>query len=150
MKYSNYSAIFFFCIFLTSSVASAASNNGEKSIQIIIDSIKSVEQVKTVIRESLSEECGTGHCWNFHASQICDLTAALDVRVGYAITGAYVNAKRSIQISDADLRLMKLIFSQCKPSNYQYWNYSQLLHVIYDPSPKVAAQVNKLLGIKKN
>lgn len=121
----------------------------ESSVQKFVDSIKSVEQVKQEIRGSLTERCGGGHCWNFHASRICELTAALDVRVGYAITGTFENAKRSIQISDADLRLMKLIFSQCKPSNYQYWNYSQLLHVVYDPSPKVASQVSESLGIKK-
>lgn len=139
-------------LLLCSATRATSATAGEAAVRAFVDSIKSVAQVKQGIREALTEaeQCGTGHCWNFHASQICDLTAALDVRVGYAITGTFENAKRSIQISDADLRLMKLIFSQCKPSNYQYWNYSQLLHVIYDPSPKVAAQVNKLLGIKKN
>ncbi len=120
------------------------------AVNAFIDSIKSADQVKASIRDSILEECGSGHCWNINASRICDLVAGLDVKVGYAITGNFENEKASIQISNIDLKLMKLIFSQCKPSNYQFWSFGRILHVVYDPSPKIAAEVNKRLGIKKN
>ncbi|MEY4644750.1 MAG: hypothetical protein RLZZ596_1581 [Pseudomonadota bacterium] len=87
-----------------------------------------------------------------YSTRICDLTAGLDVKVGYRITDTFTDEstrkQASIQISPQDLKLMKLIFSQCKPSNYQYWNFGQILHVQYTPSDKVSAQVNRLLGVK--
>ncbi len=120
----------------------------ESSVRAFVDSIKSVTQVKKEIQDSLTEECGSGHCWNLNATRVCDLTAGLDVKVGYRITGTFENSASELHISDSDLKLMKLIFSQCKPTNYQFWSYGRILHVHYDPSPKVKAQVNKLLGIK--
>lgn len=132
------------------SVFTSAANADEATTRSFIDSIKSVDQVKASIRDSLLEECGSGHCWNINASRVCDLVAGLDVKVGYAITGIFENDKPSIPISNMDLKLMKLIFSQCKPSNYQFWSFGRILHVVYDPSPKIAAEVNKRLGIKPN
>ena len=124
---------------------------GEAAVKSFVDSIKSVEQVKQEIREALTAQCG-GSCWNSYSTRICDLTAGLDVKIGYRITDTFTDEgtrkKASIQISPQDLKLMKLIFSQCKPSNYQYWNFGQILHVQYIPSDKVSAQVNRLLGIK--
>lgn len=131
---------------------STSAHAGETPVQSFINSIKSVEQVKQEIRDSLTVECGSGHCWNVHSTRICDLTAALDVKVGYRITDTFTfestRKQESIQISAVDLKLMKLIFSQCKPSNYQYWNFGQILHVQYIPSDKVSAKVNRLLGVK--
>ena len=124
---------------------------GEAAVKGFVDSIKSVEQVKQEIREALTAQC-EGSCWNMYSTRICDLTAGLDVKVGYRITDTFTDEstrkQASIQISPQDLKLMKLIFSQCKPSNYQYWNFGQILHVQYTPSDKVSAQVNRLLGVK--
>ncbi len=137
----------FFLLFLFATSFAVAD---EARVKYFINSIQSVEQVKQDIRNSIIEECGAGHCWNTNATHVCDLVAGLDVKVGYAITGTIENEKPSISISKVDLKLMKLIFSQCKPTNYQYWSFGRILHVVYDPSPKIAAEVNKRLGIKKN
>ena len=137
---------------LASLLLATSSYAGETAVKSFVDSIKSVEQVKQEIREALSAQCGAGSCWNMYSTRICDLTAGLDVKVGYRITDTFTDEstrkQASIQISPQDLKLMKLIFSQCKPSNYQYWNFGQILHVQYAPSDKASAQVNKLLGIK--
>lgn len=115
-----------------------------------INNIKSVEQVKASIRDSLNENCGTGHCWSFNAKRICEMVAALDVKVDYQITVTFSSEKASpeIEISKSDIELMRLIFSQCKPTNYQFWSYGQILYVVYDPSPKIDLKVRKLLNIK--
>jgi hypothetical protein len=137
---------------LASLLLATSSYAGETAVKSFVDSIKSVEQVKQEIREALSAQCGAGSCWNMYSTRICDLTAGLDVKVGYRITDTFTDEstrkQASIQISPQDLKLMKLIFSQCKPSNYQYWNFGQILHVQYTPSDKVSAQVNRLLGVK--
>jgi hypothetical protein len=52
-----------------------------------------------------------------------------------------------LTISEADLDLMKLIFSQCEPTNYQYWNFGSILHVWYNPTPEVDRQVRQALEI---
>lgn len=139
-------------LLLCSAFRATCATAGEATVRAFVDSIKSVAQVKQGIREALTEaeQCGTGHCWNVHATRVCDLVAALDVNVDYQITGTFesTHPKPSIKIADTDLKLMKLIFSQCKPSNYQYWSFGQILHVYYAPSSKVNAEVNKQLGIK--
>ena len=135
--------------FLTSSAAA-----DEAAVQKFIDSIGSVAQVKRDIRAALTERCGTGHCWNVNASHICSLVAALDVRTDYRILHTFTGFSTEqrtpppLEISDADVALMKLIFSQCKPTNYQYWSFGSVLHVIYDPSPKADAEVRRRLGMR--
>ena len=132
---------------------------GEAETRAYVESIKSVAQVKKEIRAALTENCGTGHCWNSQATQICNAVAALDVKLDYAITGTTFTGPQPeavpsessgspMKASKADLGLMKLIFSQCKPTNYQYWSFGSILHVIYAPTPKVDAEVRKRLGIK--
>ncbi len=120
-------------------------------VRAFVDSLSSVEQVKKEIRDSLSEQCASGHCWNVHTTRICELVAGLDVKVGYRITGAFTNfdsAKHAhMQISAPDLKLMKLIFSQCKPSNYQYWAFNQVLHVQYIPSARIDKEIKRLMLI---
>lgn len=139
-------------LILIFSLISTGAMTQESVVSSFVDSIKSVEQVKRGIKDSLIEECGGGHCWNVQAAHVCNLVAGLDIKVGYAITGAFENerSRAQIRITESDLKLMKLVFSQCKPTNYQYWNFSQLLHVVYSPSAKVNAEVNKWLGIKQN
>ena len=122
----------------------------EAAVRAFVNSIKSVAQVKKDIGDALTERCGTGHCWNVNATRVCDLVAALDVKVDYLITGSLQGAQPQpeIPISEADVKLMKLIFSQCKPTNYQFWSFGRILHVHYAPSEKVDAEVRKRLGIK--
>lgn len=112
--------------------------------------VPSVEVAKRDIRNALTERCGTGSCWNWNATQVCNIVAAVDIRTDYAVTDAMVSANRkpSIPISEGDIALMKLIFSQCKPTTYQHWLFSSPMHVVYDPSPQAKVEVNKLLGIK--
>jgi hypothetical protein len=145
-------------LMLTLACFCACSNAGEAETRAYVDSIKSVEQVKKEIREALTETCGTGHCWNSQATRICNAVGALDVKLDYAIAGTFTTPKPEavpsenraspLKVSNADLGLMKLIFSQCKPTNYQYWSFGSILHVIYAPTPKVDAEVRKRFGIK--
>jgi hypothetical protein len=39
------------------------------------------------------------------------------------------------------------IWGQCKPTNYQYWNFDRMLHVYYVPSPAIDRRVRKALGV---
>ena len=130
---------------------------GTSEVEQYIASIKSVDDVKRRIRDALDEDC-TGACVDVNASEICDLVAALDVRVDYQITGSFTSVDRktgiakpqpTIPVSQSDIKLMKLIFSQCKPTNYQYWKFDRLLHVVYTPSTKeIAATIRKAVGAK--
>jgi len=122
----------------------------EAAIRAFVNSIQSAAQVKKDIRDALTAKCGTGHCWNVNATRVCDLVAALDVRVDYLITGSFQSPqpKPEVPISDTDVKLMKLIFSQCKPTNYQFWSYGSILHVHYAPSEKIDAEVRRRLGIR--
>jgi hypothetical protein len=143
--------MYYFLIFIHSAIILTGSAiAGETSVQIFVNSINSVNQVKLEIKEALSAECDNGSCWNWNASRVCNLTAGLDVRTGYLITRTYLNdpASTDIPIADSDLRLMRLIFSQCKPTTYQYTSTGQILHVVYEPSPKKNAEIRKLLGLK--
>jgi len=131
---------------------------GTSKVEQYIASIKSVDDVKRRIRDALDEDCGTGACVDVNASEICDLVAALDVRVDYQITGSFTSVdpktgiakpQPTIPVSQSDIKLMKLIFSQCKPTNYQYWKFDRLLHVVYTPSTKeIAATIRKAVGTK--
>ncbi|HIK13005.1 MAG TPA: hypothetical protein IGS52_22565 [Oscillatoriaceae cyanobacterium M33_DOE_052] len=106
---------------------------GKRDLIEFIDSIKSVEQVKQQLRETFkfSDGCGVGSCINGTNTRICETVAALDVQVNGKIIGGMssLGSDVKIPISNSDLELMKLIFSQCKPTNYQYWNWPMMLHV---------------------
>jgi hypothetical protein len=130
---------------------------GTAEVEQYIASIKSVDDVKRRIRNALDADCGTGACVDVNASEICDLVAALDVCVDYQITGSFISVdpktgvakpKPTIPVSQSDIKLMKLIFSQCKPTNYQYWKFKSLLHVGYTPSKDIDATIRKALGAK--
>ena len=116
-----------------------------------IEAIQSVDQVKKAIKRSIEgiDECQAGSCYNTRSRQICEMVAALDVQVnGLIINEMKSLGKTGLPISKNDLTFMKNIFKQCKPTNYQYWLYPYLLHVIYSPSPQADQQVRRLLGIK--
>ncbi|EAW35219.1 hypothetical protein [Lyngbya sp. PCC 8106] len=124
---------------------------GQSDLQEFVDSIESVEQVKEDLRQTLKfrDECGVGSCWNTTSTGICETVAALDVQINGQIIGGMSSAGSdgNIPISSSDLELMKLIFSQCKPTNYQYWNWPMMLHVLYVPSDEVDQQVRQGLGL---
>lgn len=115
-----------------------------------IEAIQSVEQVKQEIRETMQqrEQCAVGSCHNFNSTAICEAVGALDIRVDGKIfsqgTGWTDNV---LPISAADLALMQQIFNQCKPSNYQYWNFGAILHVLYQPTPAADAAIRRQLGL---
>lgn len=117
-----------------------------------VNAIKSVATVKEYLRDLVTEsrQCLTGSCWNMTSGAICTYVGALDVRVDYLITGTFKPKERKpeIPISEADILLMRLIFSQCRPTNYQYQNYPTILHVVYEPNKKIGAQIAEALGVK--
>ena len=125
---------------------------GQRDLIEFVDSIKSVEQVKQQLRETFkfSDGCGVGSCINGANTSICETVAALDVQVNGKIIGemSSFGSDGKIPISNSDLELMKLIFSQCKPTNYQYWNWPMMLHVWYSASNEVDQQVRQGLGVQ--
>jgi hypothetical protein len=123
----------------------------ESSLQQEIDAIKSVAQVKTTLKQLLEtrDTCAVGSCFNSVSTAICNQIGLLDVRVNGQILQSMVSDKPSgLAISKTDLALMKQMFSQCKPTNYQYWNWDTILHVYYVPSCPIDRQVRKALGVK--
>jgi hypothetical protein len=117
----------------------------------LLKSITSVAAAKHAIRESLAtaERAASGAGLNFAYTQVCEIVAALDINTGYAITGTMTGGKSAdtVAISAADRKAMRLIFDQCRPTNYQYWNFDNLLHVTYSPSRKASDIIYKYLGI---
>jgi hypothetical protein len=117
----------------------------------MIHAIESVEQVKEAIRKSIQKksECGAGSCDNYRSQQVCELIGALDVKTNGAIIGQMTSVGMTgMCISERDLELMKLILQQCKPTNYQYWNFDSILHVGYLPSPEAGEKIGKMLGVE--
>jgi hypothetical protein len=123
----------------------------EQDLQKFVDSIESVNQVKEDLKTLLiqSDQCKVGSCFNATRTTICSTVAALDVQVNGQIIGDWksVGSEGKIPITKPDLSLMKTIFSQCKPTNYQYWNWGTMLHVYYVPSPAIDRQVRQALGV---
>ncbi|AFY75170.1 hypothetical protein Syn7502_03304 [Synechococcus sp. PCC 7502] len=99
-------------------------NAQTRDLQKFVDSIRSVEQVKKNIGKLIVaiDNCAVGSCFNFNSTAICELVATLDVQVNGQIVGGMtsVGSAGKIPISKSDLSLMQDIFSQCKPTNYQY------------------------------
>lgn len=122
----------------------------EQNLTDYVNSIQSVEQVKQEIRVALQQldHCAVGSCVNFTSMGICEAIGALDIRVDGKIFSQGTGWSDSIlPISESDLALMQLIFSQCKPSNYQYWNFNSILHVLYSPGPAADAEIRQQLGL---
>ncbi|PZV06012.1 MAG: hypothetical protein DCF22_24300 [Leptolyngbya sp.] len=123
--------------------------NTQQSTKTYVDSIKSVAQVKQQIREAMQnqDKCAVGSCSNSNRTAICEALGALDVQIDGKIVGQMSGAGGNIPISSSDLELMKLIFSQCKPSNYQYWNFDSVLHVLYSPTQQADVEIRKRLEL---
>lgn len=121
-------------------------------IDKFIASIDSVEVAKNEIRNAMAESdnCPTGSCIDGWLTSICDIVAALDVNVAGKILDPYTmtGGEGKLAISSNDVLHMKEIFAQCKPSNYQYWNHGQLIHVIYSPDEQSSLEIAKYLGIE--
>lgn len=117
-----------------------------------VNSIKSIAQVKQNISALLAnrDQCGVGSCFNGTSTAICEQVGMLDVRVnGKIFSGATGWTDSVLPISKSDLDLMKLIFSQCKPTNYQYWNWGLMLHVWYNPSCQDDQKIRTGLGMSR-
>lgn len=124
----------------------------DSTVEKYVNSIQSVDQVKQQLRDAFEslDTCPSGSCVNTNTTEICELVGALDARLDSAITGTMTSPtpKPAFLISSGDLKLMKLIYAQCKPTNYQYWNYPTVLHVGYAPSKEANAKIRKALGVK--
>ncbi len=117
-----------------------------------VKSIKSIAQVKQNLSALLAnrDKCAVGSCFNATSTAICEQVAMLDVRVdGKIFSGATGWTDSVLPISQSDLDLMKLIFSQCKPTNYQYWNWGLMLHVWYDPSCQADQKIRTGLAMSR-
>lgn len=115
-----------------------------------IEGIQSVEQVKTEIRGLLvaRDQCRVGSCHNNTSTSICEQIGMLDIRVdGKIFSGNTGWTDTVLPIAAADLALMKRIFSQCKPTNYQYWNWGAMLHVAYIPDCAIDQLIRKSFGL---
>ena len=122
-----------------------------ESIEKLIASINSVEVAKTEIRNAMAESdnCDSGSCIDLYFAKVCNIVAALDVNVAGKILDemTMTDGESKLAISSIDARNMRQIFEQCKPTNYQYWNYDELIHVIYSPDEKSSTDIDKYLGI---
>lgn len=121
----------------------------DSDIQKFVDSIRSANQVKTAVRNDLLgvDSCGTGSCENNNATDICDHVAALDIKLAGAISDVSRRGGGDFNIDNSDLQLFRAIWSACKPTSYQFWNYGRLLHVWYQPDPVTDAKVRAALGV---
>ncbi|MDR3628880.1 MAG: hypothetical protein P4L42_00945 [Desulfocapsaceae bacterium] len=130
-----------------------ADDIGDLQKEELVNSIKSVNEVKEALKNALKslDECGFGSCFDARTTQICELVGALDVRVNGKISdGMQLNqAEQYIDISENDLKLMKIIFKNCKATTYQYWKFDSILHVSYLPSTIDDQRIRKALKAKK-
>ncbi len=124
----------------------------QKPSEKLVDSIKSVADVKRQLKQIFTDlnQCNSGGCLNNMNTDICELVGALDVKVDGTIIGAMSGASdKKISISASDLKLMQKIFTQCKITNYQYWNWESVLHVNYSPTPQIDREIRAALGAPK-
>lgn len=122
----------------------------ESDTRTFVASFTSMAEVKSKLRDAFKtlDSCQIGSCFNYNTMLICEIVAALDVKINGVIIGAMSSDKPDFTISADDLRHMKHLFAQCKPTNYQYWNYDTVLHVGYRPSDKADIEIRNYLGIK--
>ena len=141
----KYIFIIFFILFITVPVAiTLGTTNNNKDYDKQLKEIKSMTQVKAEILDMLKfrEKCEVGSCWNVSSTSICDYIALVDVKVSGDIMQQMTGFPKTLKMSKSELELMKKLFSYCKPTNYQYWNYDHALHVIF--TAKIE-EVEKLL-----
>jgi len=124
---------------------------GEQSpVQVFVNSLKSVREAKEAIRDSLvaiSKDCPSGTCVETNSIEICNWTAAVDIRTNYLITNTGRSTNPAISISKADVELFRLIWSQCKATHAYYWNFERLLHVSYMPTEAADQEISRRLGL---
>ncbi len=131
-------------------VPAAAIAQDSSTLRQQVESIQSVAQVKTAIASALTQldQCAVGSCVNAATTAICEQIGMLDIRVdGKIFSGGTGWTDVILPISPADLNLMKQIFSQCQPTNYQYWNWGMVLHVAYQPTCAIDQSIRKALGV---
>lgn len=115
----------------------------------MVKSITSTQASKERIKNHMDnlKTCGTGLCLHENSVAICEIIGALDVHTGGAILNPAHRYEASIKIAPQDLRGMQLIYSQCRPSNYQYWNSESVLRVAYNPHKDKEQSIAKYLEI---
>ena len=122
-----------------------------KDTEKLIKSITSVAAAKSQLRDTLEgmASCNIGSCLNYASKHFCEIIGVLDLKVNGAIFGTMSMGKSELTITAEDLRQMKKMAAQCKPTNYQYWQYESILHVGYNPSTQADAEIRQYLGVKR-
>ncbi|AGY58542.1 hypothetical protein [Gloeobacter kilaueensis] len=117
-----------------------------------VGSILSLKQFKRQMRTLFSRrnDCQDAPCLNAIGTQICEALGALDVRIAGQLTGQPTGGTNlpTLSIAQGDLSLMRLIYSQCRPTNAQYWQFASVLHVSYQPQPAIDSQVQRAFGLR--
>ncbi len=131
---------------LVASVGPLGAAEPQGEVEDYIASIQSIGDAKSRLYHRLSAQCSSGVCVDNNASEVCNVVAALDVRVGGVIASPGQPAPSSaLSITASDLQLMRRIWRHCKPSSWGYWNRSFLLRVTYQGGEKEVAEVSSLL-----
>lgn len=122
--------------------------------------IKSVAQVKTELYDKLkildNAEVCFGACQVTRRLGICSLVENLDTRVKGKIFGRKIRNRNSgLPISQDDVKLMRLIYSQCKPLQPEdFPPYLQLdanrKYKIFEPTCTSIETINQRLGLTAN
>jgi hypothetical protein len=114
-----------------------------------VQQYKTVAQTKAALRATFEamDNCGFGSCVNGNSMLICEIVAALDVNMNGIIIREMWSEGTKVTLPARDLRMLKLLFAQCKPTNYQYWNYDTMLHVGYRPSHAADVSIRRYLGV---
>ena len=119
------------------------------TLAAFVKQYRTVAATKQALRTTFTEldNCPSGSCMNGYSMQICEIVGALDVNMNGIIIGSMTSEGTKVTLPANDLRMMKLLFAQCKPTNYQYWNYSSILHIGYQPSRSADVSIRRYLGI---
>ena len=130
-------------------VASAAADTSS-DVEKFVKRVDSVATAKRELRKAFDalDECSVGSCYNAATISICELVGALDVNTNGAIVREMSIGEAVTSISGPDVRMMKDLYSQCRPTNYQYWNFDSVFHVGYRPTDQADAAIRKYLGVK--
>ncbi|MDD2721812.1 MAG: hypothetical protein PHH47_10955 [Gallionella sp.] len=116
----------------------------------LIKRVVTIAQAKERLRSSFRQmdRCPSGSCQNGTSTHICEVIGALDSNIdGAIIDGALASHAASKWADRKDIRMMQLIYRQCKPTNYQYWAYERVLHVAYQPEKLADAKIRRYLGV---
>jgi hypothetical protein len=116
-------------------------------VRKFVATINSVEKAKAELRTAFLglDSCQDGSCFSEVSMYICDIVAALDVNANGQIFSGWRTGYYTIAIPANDLVFMRNVFAQCKPTNYQYWIYPLVLHVVYNPDGEQNAAIREYL-----